>query len=66
MFIVAIAFGILSGVIAAAAALFAGYGLLTAFVVYVVAGIVGTVLTAVYSLIPKQSHTTKAGVTQRS
>ena len=65
MFIVYIAFGILSGIIAAAAALLSGSGSLTALIVYVVAGAVGMVFTAIWTLIPKENHTAKSAVTQQ-
>ncbi|MEL6838762.1 MAG: hypothetical protein AAFP85_05685 [Pseudomonadota bacterium] len=66
MFIVSITFGILSGIIAAAAALLSGSGVITALIVYVVAGIAGMIATIIWNLIPKQTRTTKAVVTQRS
>lgn len=66
MFIVSIAFGILSGIIAAIAALLSGSGFTTALVIYVVAGMVGTIFMVVWNMIPKQSHRAKGVVTQRS
>lgn len=66
MFLVSIAFGILAGIIAAAIALLSGSGLLTAFIIYIAAGIAGAVITAVWIVIPKQSNSAKSAVTQRS
>ncbi len=65
MLILYIILGIASGLIAAIAAVVAGSSLLYAFLAYVLAGIVGTVLCVLWSLLPSRSQTTKNAVTMR-
>ena len=65
MFIVYIAFGIASGLIAATVALLAGSTFFMAFVAYVLAGLAGMVAGLVWTLVPKPRRTTKHAATQR-
>ena len=66
MFIVYIAFGITSGLIAATVALFSGTGFLMALAAYVLAGMAGMIAGLIWTSIPKQGRTAKQIVTQRS
>ena len=66
MFIAYIAFGIISGLIAAIVAVFSGAGLLAAFVAYSLAGMIGIVGRLIWARVPKQGHGSKHGVAQRS
>ena len=65
MFIVYIAFGVASGLIAAIVALFSGTSLLMAFVAYALAGIAGMVAGLIWASVPKQWRTAKHSAAQR-
>ncbi|MCK0093962.1 hypothetical protein MWU60_00145 [Yoonia sp. F2084L] len=66
MFIVYIAFGFVSGIIAAAAMLMSGSGFFAAFVAYVLAGVVGMGASLWWSFAPRQDIENKTTVTQQS
>ncbi len=65
MFIVYIAFGMASGLIALTVALLSGVGLLAAFGAYVLAGMVGMVAGLVWTSAPKPARATKHTAAQR-
>ncbi len=66
MIIVYIAFGIASGMIAASVALWTGAGLFSAFVAYIIAGMVGMAAGVVLVTAPQQSKPVKQALTHRS
>ncbi len=65
MIIVYIAYGIVSGMVAASTALWVGAGLFSAFVAYIIAGIVGMTAGLVLVAAPKQIRPLKQPLTQR-
>lgn len=66
MFIVYIAFGIASGLIAVTVALLSGASMGMAFLAYVLAGIAGMVAGLIWANMPNQLRTQKQPATQRS
>ena len=66
MIVVYIAFGTISGLIAAAVALLSGFSILTAFAAYALAGIAGMIAGLAWAGSPKPSNTAKHPATQRS
>lgn len=66
MFVVYIAFGIISGLVAATIALLSGFGIFTAFIAYALAGIAGMVVGLIWASVPKQNVAAKHPATQRS
>ena len=66
MFIVYIAFGIASGIVAATMTLLAGSGLFMAFLAYIVGGLAGVTASLLWMLFPLRGGPAQQPVTQRA